>query len=81
MNWARVARARVARQGRAGGVPHALARAMAHARARSTVRRACAQELNACVNQGIVFTLEEGQGDGWDDVRRGVIEAKKVLRC
>merc|ERR1719331_3627488 len=36
-----------------------------------------AEELNACVNQGIVFTLEEGQGDGWDDVRRGVIEAKK----
>ena len=45
------------------------------------MRCACAQELNACVNQGIVFTLEEGQGDGWDDVRRGVIEAKKVLRC
>ena len=54
---------------------------MAHARARSTLRCACAQELNACVNQGIVFTLEEGQGDGWDDVRRGVIEAKKALRC
>merc|ERR1740124_907036 len=27
-----------------------------------------ADELAACVNQGIVFTLEES-GDGWDDVR------------
>merc|ERR1740124_786321 len=35
-----------------------------------------ADELAACVNQGIVFTLEES-GDGWDDVRRGVIDAKK----
>ena len=35
-----------------------------------------AEEVNACVNQGIVFTLEES-GDGWDDVRRSVIDAKK----
>jgi len=36
----------------------------------------CVQEVNACVNQGIVFTLEES-GDGWDDVRRSVVDAKK----
>jgi len=35
-----------------------------------------AEELNACVNQGTIFTMEE-RDDGWDDVRRGVIEAKQ----
>ena len=50
---------------------------MAHGRARLTVRRACVQELNACVNQGTIFTMEE-RDDGWDDVRRGVIEAKQA---
>jgi hypothetical protein len=37
----------------------------------------CVQEVNACVNQGTIFTMEES-GDGWDDVRRSVIDAKKV---
>ena len=34
------------------------------------------QDVDACVNQGIVWSLEES-GDGWDDVRAAVIEAKK----
>ena len=32
--------------------------------------------MDACVNQGIVWSLEES-GDGWDDVRQAVIQAKK----
>jgi len=35
-----------------------------------------AEDVDACVNQGIVWSLEES-GDGWDDVRAAVIEAKK----
>ena len=29
-------------------------------------RHVIVQEVDACVNQGIVFTLDEGQGDGWE---------------